>query len=163
MKEVIFLLKAHYQEAHHVQMVEDDDSEASPASGGGKKKSNVSLKLAAVKPYSMMSMPLSTPITSLSPTTSLPIAPAVTMVKPMTTLLESLPTSPSVLMMSSSEKLEHQDYCSKAAAGCNSKVLARSKAELASFGTSLLRPEAAAHKVHNSSRKPKHVVCQELW
>ena len=27
MKEVIFLLKAHYQEAHHVQMVKDDDSE----------------------------------------------------------------------------------------------------------------------------------------
>jgi hypothetical protein len=34
---------------------------------------------------------------------------------------------------------------------------------LTSFGTSLLRPEAAAHKVHNSSRKPKHVVIEELW
>jgi len=48
-------------------------------------------------------------------------------------------------------------------ASCSSRILARTRGELTSFGTSLLRPEAAAHKVHNSSRKPKHVVIDELW
>ena len=46
---------------------------------------------------------------------------------------------------------------------CSAKNLAHSRGELTSFGTSLLRPEAAAHKVHNSSRKPKHVVIDEIW
>jgi len=46
---------------------------------------------------------------------------------------------------------------------CSARILARTRGELTSFGTSLLRPEAAAHKVHNSSRKPKHVVIDELW
>jgi hypothetical protein len=34
---------------------------------------------------------------------------------------------------------------------------------LSACGTSILRPEAAAHKVHNASRKPKEVVVEELW
>ncbi len=46
---------------------------------------------------------------------------------------------------------------------CEAPILARNKAELTSFGTSLLRPEAAAHKVHNASRKPKDLVIEELW
>lgn len=46
---------------------------------------------------------------------------------------------------------------------CTSWILARTRGELTTFGTSLLRPEAAAHKVHNSSRKPKDVVIDELW
>ena len=46
---------------------------------------------------------------------------------------------------------------------CKVPVLAKSRAEIASCGTSLLRPEAAAHKVHNASRKPKDKVVEELW
>ena len=46
---------------------------------------------------------------------------------------------------------------------CTAKILAFQRKELLVFGTSILRPEAALHKVHNSSRKPKHVVIDELW
>lgn len=46
---------------------------------------------------------------------------------------------------------------------CNASVMAKSRVELASCGTSQLRPEAAAHKVHNASRKPKDKVVDELW
>ena len=46
---------------------------------------------------------------------------------------------------------------------CNAPILVRTRVELTSFGTSLLRPEAASHKVHNASRKPKDLVVDELW
>ena len=46
---------------------------------------------------------------------------------------------------------------------CTAKILALRRGDLLVFGTSILRPEAALHKVHNSSRKPKHVVIDELW
>ncbi len=46
---------------------------------------------------------------------------------------------------------------------CPSGVIAKTRAELSSCGTSMLRPEAAAHKVHNASRKPKEKVIEELW
>ena len=42
-------------------------------------------------------------------------------------------------------------------------MLAKTRLELSACGTSMLRPEAAAHKVHNASRKPKDVVIEELW
>ncbi len=48
-------------------------------------------------------------------------------------------------------------------AGCSAALMAKTRNELASCGTSLLRPEAAAHKVHNASRKPKEQVVDELW
>lgn len=57
----------------------------------------------------------------------------------------------------------HSKGSSLSSSSCSSKVMAKSEHELHTFGTSLLRPEAAAHKVHNSSRKPKHVVIAELW
>ena len=47
--------------------------------------------------------------------------------------------------------------------GCTAPILARTRVELNACGTSLLRPEAAAHKVHNASRKPKDKVVEELW
>ena len=50
-----------------------------------------------------------------------------------------------------------------AAGGCAAPILARTRVELNACGTSLLRPEAAAHKVHNASRKPKDKVVEELW
>ena len=46
---------------------------------------------------------------------------------------------------------------------CTAKILALRRGDLLAFGTSILRPEAALHKVHNSSRKAKHVVIDELW
>lgn len=46
---------------------------------------------------------------------------------------------------------------------CTANILARTRSELATCGTSMLRPEAAAHKVHNASRKPKDIVIDELW
>ena len=46
---------------------------------------------------------------------------------------------------------------------CTSKVIAKTRAELSVCGTSQLRPEAAAHKVHNASRKSKDQVVEELW
>lgn len=46
---------------------------------------------------------------------------------------------------------------------CRAEILVKTRAELAACGTSILRPEAAAHKVHNASRKPKGVVVEELW
>ncbi len=46
---------------------------------------------------------------------------------------------------------------------CTSRVIAKTRPELAACGTSMLRPEAAAHKVHNASRKPKEQVIEELW
>lgn len=47
--------------------------------------------------------------------------------------------------------------------GCAAPILAKTRVELNACGTSLLRPEAAAHKVHNASRKPKDKVVEELW
>ena len=46
---------------------------------------------------------------------------------------------------------------------CTAKILALRRGDLLAFGTSILRPEAALHKVHNSSRKPKQLVIDELW
>ncbi len=46
---------------------------------------------------------------------------------------------------------------------CRAEILVKTRAELSACGTSMLRPEAAAHKVHNASRKPKEVVVEELW
>ena len=46
---------------------------------------------------------------------------------------------------------------------CTAPILAKTRVELNACGTSLLRPEAAAHKVHNASRKPKDKVVEELW
>ncbi len=46
---------------------------------------------------------------------------------------------------------------------CVAAIIARSRSELAACGTSMLRPEAAAHKVHNASRKNKSRVIEELW
>jgi hypothetical protein len=46
---------------------------------------------------------------------------------------------------------------------CRAEILVKTRAELSACGTSMLRPEAAAHKVHNASRKPKEVVVAELW
>lgn len=48
-------------------------------------------------------------------------------------------------------------------APCSAPILVKTRAELAACGTSLLRPEAASHKVHNASRKPKDKVIEELW
>ena len=41
---------------------------------------------------------------------------------------------------------------------CLVGCLGKTKRELQTFGTSRLRPEAAAHRVHNASRKPKDQV-----
>jgi hypothetical protein len=46
---------------------------------------------------------------------------------------------------------------------CRAEILVKTRSELSACGTSILRPEAAAHKVHNASRKPKEVVVEELW
>ncbi|XP_040578554.1 uncharacterized protein [Lepeophtheirus salmonis] len=46
---------------------------------------------------------------------------------------------------------------------CKMNVLAKTLLELSACGTSLLRPEAALHRVHNASRKSKDVVVSELW
>ncbi len=46
---------------------------------------------------------------------------------------------------------------------CSVPVLAKTRVDLSACGTSMLRPEAAAHKVHNASRKPKDKVVEELW
>lgn len=46
---------------------------------------------------------------------------------------------------------------------CTAGIIAKTRNELAACGTSLLRPEAAAHKVHNASRKMKDQVIEELW
>ena len=48
-------------------------------------------------------------------------------------------------------------------ATCRAEILVKTRLELSACGTSMLRPEAAAHKVHNASRKPKDVVVEELW
>ena len=49
------------------------------------------------------------------------------------------------------------------ASKCRAEVLVKTREELSACGTSILRPEAAAHKVHNASRKPKGIVVEELW
>ena len=54
-------------------------------------------------------------------------------------------------------------YWQHAAPQCRAEILVKTRAELSACGTSMLRPEAAAHKVHNASRKPKDVVVDELW
>ena len=41
---------------------------------------------------------------------------------------------------------------------CLVGCLGKTKRELQTFGTSRVRPEAAAHRVHNASRKPKDQV-----
>jgi hypothetical protein len=46
---------------------------------------------------------------------------------------------------------------------CQNAILVKTRVALSACGTSLLRPEAAAHKVHNASRKPKDKVVEELW
>merc|ERR1712228_649661 len=109
-----------------------------------------------------------------------------TMQEPMTHLLQPSPMQQQLLQQQSQQQQQHQQQQqqqqqqvnavqmhngtnSAGGAGvgvvspCSARILARTRGELTSFGTSLLRPEAAAHKVHNSSRKPKHVVIDELW
>ena len=56
-----------------------------------------------------------------------------------------------------------QTECWDQAPRCRAEILVKTRAELSACGTSMLRPEAAAHKVHNASRKPKEVVVEELW
>merc|ERR1719376_619779 len=46
---------------------------------------------------------------------------------------------------------------------CVSPIVAKNKAGLTALGTSKLRPQASAHKVFNSSRRPKKEVVEELW
>ena len=175
MKEVIALLKLHYQEVHDVTMVEDDIDEQLP--GGGKaisKKKQTSSPLKGSSPYSIVVPQSPLPITpsfkadASSQQLLHSMAYSNTLVKPpstnnITSVLDnlpiSLPTQTAVALTAEKPKEPGIDSTSL----CSSRVLARSKGELASFGTSLLRPEAAAHKVHNSSRKPKKVVCEELW
>ena len=161
MKEVIALLKVHYQEVHEVTMIEDDvDEPPHPcnAAAGGKapKKKHTSPSTKNSIPYVVPHSPITTTTLAYDAfkVDTSPISMSPTMLKPnnITTLLDYLPLPAEKLAEGSTDP-----------GICSSRVLARSKGELASFGTSLLRPEAAAHKVHNSSRKPKKVVCEELW
>jgi len=161
MKEVIALLKVHYQEVHEVTMIEDDvDEPPHPcnAAAGGKapKKKHTSPSTKNSIPYVVPHSPITTTALAYDAfkVDTSPISMSPTMLKPnnITTLLDYLPLPAEKLAEGSTDP-----------GICSSRVLARSKGELASFGTSLLRPEAAAHKVHNSSRKPKKVVCEELW
>ena len=67
------------------------------------------------------------------------------------------------MMQEDNEYNNHQTDKDQPPTTCTAKILALRRGDLLVFGTSILRPEAALHKVHNSSRKPKHVVIDELW
>ena len=177
-------LSQHYQHVHKVHIIHDDYKESAVARGhspqhvgsGGKAK----------KRSHSNSSRGSSPTLSLIP--QLPQHPV-----PMTPLLQHLQQqqqhnqqpvqqqTPLALTRVDVEKLikkelsqpltqqqqqqqhNQQTECWDQAPRCRAEILVKTRAELSACGTSMLRPEAAAHKVHNASRKPKEVVVEELW
>ena len=67
-----------------------------------------------------------------------------------------------IIKLFEGENSQGQPHHSTPGAGstgqCLVGCLGKTKRELQTFGTSRLRPEAAAHRVHNASRKPKDQV-----
>ena len=141
MKDVIGLLKSHYEAVHQVSMLKDDFGYGPWAEigAGGGKVTNSSQGAMALPPFQVQ----------------------------MALQQTQQPQHQQRQQHQQNQQQQHQQHHrgvgGHVGSPCSAKILAHSKSELTSFGTALLRPEAAAHKVPNSSRKPKHVVIDELW
>lgn len=86
--------------------------------------------------------------------------------KPQTVVSSALTVIPVTSSSSSVKTVSNPTKVSKGhppKPNCDADVIAFTKEELSSCGTSKLRPLAAAHKVHNASRKTKDQVVEELW
>ena len=79
--------------------------------------------------------------------------------------LPTVPLKPEQAGIIMEERMKNKDKSNVTVVGgpCKVPIIANSYLGLSSCGTSALRPEAAAHKVHNASRKSKDKVIEELW